>query len=128
MKVTLNQIQKKIICINFAKHLKEIRSLLHLNQKEFAKMSGISTDRLSRIENEHVVMTWSQLLAIVAVCNMNTSTKEYLFITSAIPKKVFQYLQQLDEEVPPNYNVELRTEVIETQNLRENKREEEEFR
>ena len=75
MKVILNQVQKKLMCIEMAKHLPQIRDLLHLNQKEFGAMCGISTDRLSRIENEHVVMTWSQLLSIIAVSNMNMNTK-----------------------------------------------------
>lgn len=117
MKVTLNQVQKKLMCIEMAKHLPQIRELLHLNQKEFGAMCGISTDRLSRIENEHVVMTWSQLLSVIAVCNMNMNTKEYIFMNNIIPKEFFQYIQQLDEAIPPIYNVILRDEVIDSYNV-----------
>lgn len=99
-----------------AKHIPTIRDLLHLNQKEFGTMCGISADRLSRIENEHVVMTWSQLLSIIAVCNMNVVTKEYLFMNNVVPKKFLQYIQQLDETIPPIYNVILRDEVIDSYN------------
>ena len=116
MKVVLNQVQRKLMCIETAKHLPTIRDLLHLNQKEFGLMCGISTDRLSRIENGHVVMTWSQLLSVIAVCNMNMNTKEYLFMNNVIPKEFFQYVQQLDETIPPFYNVILREEVIESYN------------
>ena len=116
MKVLLSQVEKKLLCINMAKHLPIIRDLLHLNQKEFSAMCGISTDRLSRIENEHVVMTWSQLLSIVAVCNMNTSTKEYLYMNNVVSKEFFQYIQQLDETIPPIYNVILRDEVVDSYN------------
>ena len=116
MKVTLNRVQKKLMCIEMAKHIPAIRELLHLNQKEFGAMTGISTDRLSRIENGHVVMTWSQLLSVVAICNLNTTTKEYLFMNNIIPKKFFQYVQQLDETIPPIYNVMLRDEVVESYN------------
>lgn len=116
MKVILNSVQKKILCIELAKHIPMIRELLHLNQKEFGAMCGISTDRLSRIENEHVVMTWSQALSIIAVCSMNMVTKEYLFMNNVLPKVFFQYVQQLDETIPPIYNVILRDEVVESYN------------
>lgn len=116
MKVVLSSVQKKVMCIEMAKHISIIRELLHLNQKEFGAMCGISTDRLSRIENEHVVMTWSQALSIIAVCNMNMVTKEYLFMNNVIPKEFFQYVQQLDETIPPIYNVVLRDEVVENYN------------
>lgn len=104
------------MCVEMAKYLPSIRDLLHLNQKEFGAMCGISTDRLSRIENGHVVMTWSQLLSVVAVCNMNTETKEYMFMNNILPKEFFQYIQQLDETIPPVYNTVLRDEVIESYN------------
>lgn len=116
MKVILNSVQKKILCIELAKYIPTIRELLHLNQKEFGAMCGISTDRLSRIENEHVVMTWSQALSIIAVCSMNMVTKEYLFMNNVLPKVFFQYIQQLDETIPPIYNVILRDEVVESYN------------
>ena len=116
VKVILNSVQKKILCIELAKHIPTIRELLHLNQKEFGAMCGISTDRLSRIENEHVVMTWSQALSIIAVCSMNMVTKEYLFMNNVLPKVFFQYIQQLDETIPPIYNVILRDEVVESYN------------
>lgn len=117
MKVVLNKVKKKLMCIEMAKHLPKIRDLIHLNQKEFGAMCGISTDRLSRIENEHVVMTWSQLLAIIAVCNMNMTTKEYIFVNNIVPKEFFQYIQQLDEAIPPIYNVILRDEVVNSYNV-----------
>lgn len=116
MKVVLDKVQRKLMCVEMAKYLPSIRDLLHLNQKEFGAMCGISTDRLSRIENGHVVMTWSQLLSVVAVCNMNTETKEYMFMNNILPKEFFQYIQQLDETIPPVYNTVLRDEVIESYN------------
>ncbi len=112
MKTILSQTQKKLICVELAEHVPAIRELLHLNQKEFGSMCGISTDRLSRIENEHVIMTWSQALAILFVCSENLVTKEYLFVNKIIPLSLLQYLQQMDESIPPIYNVILRDEVI----------------
>jgi len=112
MKVVLNPVKKKYLCIQMAKHLNNIRELLHLNQKEFGAMCGISTDRLSRIENRHVVMTWSQFLSVFAVCSMNASTKEYIFMNNVVPKEFYQYVQQLDESIPPAHSIQLREEVV----------------
>lgn len=116
MVVVLDKVQRKVMCVEMAKYLPVIRAMLHLNQKDFGKMTGISVDRLSRIENGHAVMTWSQLLSVVAVCNMNMSTKEYMFMNNVLPKEFFQYIQQLDEAIPPIYNIILRDEVIESCN------------
>ena len=127
MKVKLTQVQKKVMCIGMAKHMTELRALLHLNQKEFSAMCGISTDRLSRIENGHVVMTWSQLLSVVAICNMNLATKEYLFMNNVVPVEFFQYMQQLDETIPPMYNVTLRDEVVEVYKTKKAKKDEDIF-
>lgn len=112
MKVSLSNIQKKLICVELAEHVPKIRELLHVNQKEFGSMCGISADRLSRIENEHVIMTWSQAMSIFFVCSFNVTTKEYLYVNGIIPKHLLQYIQQLDESIPPLYNVMLRDEVI----------------
>ncbi|MBR4357538.1 MAG: hypothetical protein IKQ00_06395 [Butyrivibrio sp.] len=116
MVVILDKVQRKLMCVEMAKHLPMIRDILHLNQKNFGKMTGISTDRLSRIENRHAVMTWSQLLSVVSVCSMNMPTKEYLFMNNVLPTEFFQYMQQLEETIPPIYNVVLRDEVIQSYN------------
>lgn len=112
MKVILSQVQKKVICIELAKHLPKIRELLHMNQKEFSSICGISTDRLSRIENHHTVMTWCQANAIVLICHLNMVTKEYIYMNNIVPEEFFQYIQQLDESIPPMLNVIVRDEVI----------------
>ena len=116
MVVKLSKVQKKLLCITMAQHLPTIRDLLNLNQKQFSSMSGISTDRLSRIENEHVVMTWSQFLAIIAICDMNQVTKEYLYVNHLLPREFVQYIQRLDDVIPPDYNTILREEVIQSYN------------
>ena len=48
---------------------------------------------------------------------MNMNTKEYIFMNNIIPKEFFQYIQQLDEAIPPIYNVILRDEVIDSYNV-----------
>ena len=112
MKAKLSKTEKKVLCIKLAKYLPQIRSLLNVNQKEFGSICGISTDRLSRIENKHVVMTWSQAIAVIAVANMNAVTKEFLYLKNIVPMKFYQYIQGLDESIPPIMNVLIRDEVL----------------
>lgn len=112
MKIKLNNVEKRVLCIEFAKHVPKIRDLLHLTQKQFGAMCGISADRLSRIENEHTVMTWSQLTSIVFICFLNMSTKEYLFANAVFDERFYQYFQQIDENIPPIINVIVRDEIV----------------
>lgn len=109
--VVLTKNEKRILCIEFADHLPKIRDILHLNQKDFGAMTGISVDRLSRIENEHAVMTWSQLMSILMVCMANLDTKEYIYAYNVLPVKLFQYFQQKDESIPPHLNIHVRDDI-----------------
>ncbi len=109
--VVLTKSEKRVLCIQFAEHLPKIRDLLHLTQQKFGAMCGISTDRLSRIENEHAVMTWSQLISILMICMANLDTKEYIYANNVLPVKLFQYFQQKDENIPPEINICVREEI-----------------
>ena len=110
--VVLTKCDKRVICIEFAKHVPKVRDLLHLTQQQFGAMCGISIDRLSRIENEHAVMTWSQFTSILFVCMFNLDTKEYLFANSVLPIELFQYVQQKEENIPPTINTFVHEEII----------------
>ena len=109
--VVLTKNEKRMLCIDFADHLPKIRDILHLNQREFGAMTGISVDRLSRIENGHAVMTWSQLMSILMVCMANLDTKEYIYAYKVLPMKLFQYFQQKDESIPPHLYIIVRDEI-----------------
>ena len=109
--VTLNKSDRRILCIEFAQYVPQIRDILHVTQQQFGAMCGISTDRLSRIENQHAVMTWSQLTSILFICMMNLDTKEFLFANSIVPPKLLQYFQQKDENIPPAININVHDEI-----------------
>lgn len=109
--VTLAKSDRRILCIEFAQYVPKIRNILNVTQQQFGAMCGISTDRLSRIENQHAVMTWSQLTSILFICMMNLDTKEYLFANSLIPPTVLQYFQQKDENIPPIININVHDEI-----------------
>ncbi len=112
--VRLNKIEKRVACIEFAKYVPKIREILHLTQQQFGAICGISTDRLSRIENEHTVMTWSQYTSILLLCMMNRDAKEYLFANAILHPRVLQYFQQKDENIPPVLNVFVHPEIEKT--------------
>lgn len=103
--VKLSKEEKEALCIKLAKHLPKIRELLHATQKEFGEMIGISTPRLSVIENGRFVMSWSQLTSILFVCACNLSTKEYIYANDILSNRFLQYLQGKDENIPPMVNI-----------------------
>ncbi len=109
--VKLGKSEKRVLCIEFAEYLPGIRDMLRLTQSEFGSLCGISTDRLSRIENEHAIMTWSQYTSILFLCMMNMETKEYLLANNIVKPDVLQYFQRKAENIPPDITVEVHEEI-----------------
>ncbi|MBQ6569833.1 MAG: helix-turn-helix transcriptional regulator [Clostridia bacterium] len=103
--VILTQKEKEEMCVCLAKKLPEIRRLLHMSQKEFGARCGISSNRLSAIENGHHTMTWSQLCAVVLICMVNRQTKEFFYANKILNPSFLQYLQRKDENIPPELNI-----------------------
>lgn len=103
--VNLSKDEKREMCVSLAQKLPEIRKLLHMSQKEFGARCGISSNRLSAIENGHFVMTWSQLTSIILICMVNKQTKEYFYANKLLNPRFFQYLQRKDENIPPELNI-----------------------
>lgn len=111
--VVLTPEERKKICIEFSKHLPKVRDLLGLSQKDFGARCGVSMDRISRIENGHIIMTWSQLTSFLFVCAENIRTKEYLFANNVLSVRFLQYIQQKDENIPPDANIVVRDTILE---------------
>lgn len=103
--VVLSEDDKRQMCVELAEHLPKIRELLKLSQKEFGDRCGISTPRMSVIENKHFIMTWSQLTSIMFMCFCNQKTKEYFFTTSLLGPKFLQFIQQKEENSVPDINI-----------------------
>jgi predicted transcriptional regulator len=110
--VKLNNVEKSQLCVKLADHLPKIRMLLHVTQKEFGDMCGISTPRISVIENGRFVMSWSQFTSIMFVCMCNMNTKEYLYANDILTNRLLQYLQGKDENIPPMVNITVNTGMI----------------
>ncbi len=110
--VKLNSEEKEAYCLKLAKHLPKIRGLLHTTQKEFGDLVGISTPRLSVIENGRFTMTWSQFTSVLFVCMCNVSTKEYIYANGILTNRLLQYLQGKDENIPPLVNITVNVGLI----------------
>ena len=103
--VELTEGQKREMCIELAEHLPKIRELLRMSQKAFGERCGISTPRMSVIENKHFVMTWSQLTSIMIVVFSNQKTKEYFLVNNLLGPAFMQFIQQKEENSVPDINV-----------------------
>lgn len=103
--VHLTEQEKREMCIELAEHLPKIRELLKLSQKAFGERCGISTPRMSVIENKHFIMTWSQLNSIMFVVSCNQKTKEYFFNHRLLGPKFLQFIQQKEEDSVPDINI-----------------------
>ncbi len=93
------------MCVELAEHLPKIRELLRLSQKAFGERCGISTPRMSVIENKHFVMTWSQLTSIMFVVFSNQKTKEYFLVNNLLGPAFMQFIQQKEENSVPDINI-----------------------
>ena len=103
--VELTEKEKHEMCVELAEHLPKIRELLRLSQKAFGERCGISTPRMSVIENKHFVMTWSQLTSIMFVVFANPKTKEYFLMNNLLGPRFLQFIQQKEENSVPDVNL-----------------------
>ena len=103
--VELTEKEKREMCIELAEHLPKIRELLKLSQKAFGERCGISTPRMSVIENKHFVMTWSQLTSIMFIVFTNQKTKEYFLMNNLLGPKFMQFIQQKEDSSVPDINI-----------------------
>ena len=103
--VELTEKEKREMCVELAGHLPKIRELLKLSQKAFGERCGISTPRMSVIENKHFVMTWSQLTSIMFIVFSNQKTKEYFLMNNLLGPRFMQFIQQKEETGVPDINV-----------------------
>lgn len=103
--VQLSCEEKEELCLKLAKHLPKIREILNVTQKEFGGLVGLSTPRISVIENGKFTMTWAHFTSILFICMCNISTKEYIYANEILTGRLLQYLQGKDENIPPMVNI-----------------------
>ena len=110
--VKLSSEEKEEYCIMLARHLPRIRGLLNTTQREFGDLVGISTPRLSVIENGRFTMTWSQFTSVLFACVCNVRTKEYIYANGILTTRLLQYLQGKDENIPPLVNITVDVKML----------------
>lgn len=110
--VVLTEAEKRAMCQSLAEHLPKLRELLGVTQTELGWLCGFSRIRVSQIETGKTEMSWSQLTSIALVCFMNTRTKEYLCRNDVLGMEFLQFVQRIDENIPPDVNPTVREEIL----------------
>lgn len=105
MFVTCQPEEKAVYSKLLGDHLKRLRAVAGFTQEDLAVRSGISKERISRIENQAFLMTWSQFTSFLFVFSMCVPTKEYLFAQKIITPRLLQAFQSKEENVPPDVAV-----------------------
>lgn len=112
MLIRLSEEEKENYCIRLGNDLKRLRSIIGLTQNDLADLSGISKERISRIENGAFVMRWAQFVNFILVFSMNTNTKEYLIASKILTPRLLQALQMKDNQVPPDISVPISESLV----------------
>ena len=102
MLIRLSEAEKTEFCIILGEHLRKLRAISGLTQGDLENLSGISKERISRIENGAFIMRWSQFVNFIMVFTMNANTKEYLVAVKILTPRLLQALQMKDARVPPD--------------------------
>lgn len=100
--VTLSANEKRKLCNSLAVHLPRIREMLGVTQAGLGELCGISRARVSQIESGHSPMRWAQWMGVMHLCAVNRRTRDYIAANELCPMRVYQYLQRLDENIPPD--------------------------
>lgn len=105
MLVKLTAEEKELYCIKLGTHMKRLRAIAGLTQDELEGLSGISKERISRIENGAFTMRWAQFVNFIMVFSMNANSKEYLVASKIYTPRLVGALQMKDDQVPPDIMV-----------------------
>ena len=102
MLIRLSAEEKNSYCIRLGEHLKRLRAIAGFTQEDLASLSGISKERISRIENRAFVMRWAHFINFIMVFSMNIGSKEYMIASKILTPRLLQALQMKDDQVPPD--------------------------
>lgn len=102
MQIKLSESDKQNYCVLLGQNLRRLRAIIGCTQEDLARISGISKERISRIENGAIIMRWAQFVNFLMIFNLNASTKEYMLAAKIITPRLLQDLQLKDAQVPPD--------------------------
>lgn len=112
MQINLNEEEKNEYCVALGKELKRLRAIAGATQDDLARVSGISKERISRMENGAITMRWAHFVNFMMIFNMNANTKEYLMASKIITPRLMQHLQMKDSQVPPDIVVPVSDSLV----------------
>lgn len=81
-----------------------------MTQDDLEDISGISKERISRMENGSIVMRWSQFVSFITVFTMRADTKDFLLASEIITPRLLQALQSKDGHVIPDIDIPVSSE------------------
>ena len=112
MLIRLSEEEKSSYCVKLGDNLKRLRAIIGLTQEDLASLSGISKERISRIENGAFIMRWAQFVNLAMVFSMNASSKVYMFAQKIFTPRLLQALQMKDDAVPPDIFVPVSDSLV----------------
>lgn len=93
-------------------YLPDLRRVMRMSQARLSELAGISRARLIQLEKKKVRLSWSQMTSILCVCLANIRAKEYLYVNGVLPVRFLQYVQQKEDNIPPDTNICVPRELI----------------
>lgn len=105
--IKLTAKEKSELCSRLTAELPKIRELLGTTQARFGDLCG-----LSRIENGSATMNWAHLTSIMFVVMSNRRTKEYFYANELPGERFWQFIQQKDENIPPELNITVDVDAL----------------
>lgn len=114
--VVLSLEEKHTICLALAIHLPNLRKLIHLSMKGCDIMLGFPMNTIYRVENGVQSLTWTQVMALTMLFSVNRATKEYMFLHRIPGHRFLQYLQQINEDFPPEVCITVNKYLVATYN------------
>lgn len=115
--IRLSDEEKELYCVRLGAHLKRLRAITGFTQDDLAYLSGISKERISRIENGAFVMRWTHFISFTMIFNMNANSKEYLFAAKLLTPRLLQALQMKDDQVPPDILIPISKPLMQEFNI-----------
>ncbi len=99
--VELYEAEREAILNKVSQSLGALRTRLHLSQARFSELCGISRTSIIQIESGAATLSWGQMTSVLFVCLCHPRTKEFLFVNRIPGVRFLQYLQRLEENIPP---------------------------
>lgn len=86
-------------------NLKRLRRIGGLTQNDLEERSGISKERISRMESGAFIMRWAQFNSFLMVFMNISATKDYLLSSGILTPRLLQALQGKEADVMPDIDV-----------------------